>query len=268
MKTLNCVVMWTLLFLSGTDLWAIPAGFNIQGRLTDANGINKDDTFSIKFSVFAIDAGGSPVWEKNMPSVLVQNGNFQIILQGEGQGQGGTTIQLENAVKDLEAAYVEIKVGSDPPLVPRQPLLRSPFSSADQVGAVMWFYRKSCPIGFRMANGEQVSESLYPELAAAMDKTGTGNFYLPDLRGEFIRGVDDGVRNADPGAPRLVGSTQTYEIQKHTHIIGPANGTPGPYGGSYPIWTIDPWGNGILSKPTGSAETRPRNIALMPCIKY
>ncbi|MBI4801538.1 MAG: hypothetical protein HY796_03340 [Elusimicrobia bacterium] len=97
----------------------------VQGRLTDANGINKDGTFQIKFSVFKVETGGSPVWEKNMPSVPIKNGNFQVILQGLGDN----SVQIENAVRDLEAAYVEIKVGAEAPLVPRQLLLRSPFSS-------------------------------------------------------------------------------------------------------------------------------------------
>lgn len=132
MKTLNCMLALGILFLSGIDLWAIPAGFNIQGRLTDANGINKSDTFSIKFSVFATASGGSPVWEQTQ-SVLVQNGNFQIVLRGEGQGPGGTTVQLEEEVKTLADAHVEIKVGAEQPLAPRQQLLRSPFSSASVV---------------------------------------------------------------------------------------------------------------------------------------
>ncbi|HBB67200.1 MAG TPA: hypothetical protein DCZ93_07855 [Elusimicrobia bacterium] len=129
MKNLKLVAWVAVLLFTKTFLWAIPAGFNIQGRLTDANGVNKDGTFQIKFSVYSADMGGSPVWEKNLTAVTVKNGNFQVILQG----QGDNSAQLETAVKDLEAAYVEIKVGSEAPLVPRQPLLRSPFSSADRV---------------------------------------------------------------------------------------------------------------------------------------
>ena len=68
-------------------------------------------------------------WEKNFNSVVVKNGNFQVILQG----QGDNSVQLETALKDLEAAYVEIKVGTEAPLVPRQPLLRSPFASSDKI---------------------------------------------------------------------------------------------------------------------------------------
>lgn len=93
MKTLNCVLVWGLLFLAGTDLWAIPAGFNIQGRLTGVIGVNKDGTFLIKFSIFAGESEGAPVWEETRTDVKVQNGNFQVILQG----QGDSAAQLEYA---------------------------------------------------------------------------------------------------------------------------------------------------------------------------
>jgi len=129
MKDLKCALFFGIMLFAGAYAWAIPAGFNIQGRLADANGINKDGTFQIKFSVYSGDIGGTPVWEKSFNSVVVKNGNFQVILQG----QGDNSAQLETAVKDLEAAYVEIKVGTEAPLVPRQPLLRSPFASSDKI---------------------------------------------------------------------------------------------------------------------------------------
>ncbi|HAF95287.1 MAG: hypothetical protein A2X34_06485 [Elusimicrobia bacterium GWC2_51_8] len=274
MKAFNCVLAGVFTFLVGTNLWAIPAGFNVQGRLTDANGINKDGTFQIKFSVFANDIGGSPVWEKNMPTVIVKNGNFQIILQG----QGDNSAQLESAVKDLEVAYVEIKVGTEPPLVPRQPLLRSPFSPPDNfVGAVMWFYRTSCPNGFIKADGTLITQAAYPNLASAMGKT--GNFNLPDLRGEFIRGVDDG-RGVDPG--RMLGSAQTDAFQGHKHSMPglytqawPGQGGfvgPGMFEGQIPNRTYTtnalPVDDGQSGTPRVAAETRPRNVALLPCVKY
>ncbi|MBU2574116.1 MAG: tail fiber domain-containing protein, partial [Elusimicrobia bacterium] len=124
MKTFNCALIGAFIFFAGTNLWAVPAGFNIQGRLTDANGVNKNGTFQIKFSVFKVETYGPALWEQTQ-TVPVQNGNFQVILQGD---------VLENAVKDLDAAYVEIKVGAEPPLVPRQPLLRSPFSPPEVTG--------------------------------------------------------------------------------------------------------------------------------------
>lgn len=64
-----------------------------------------------------------------MPGVSVKNGNFQILLQGADDNDA----QIETAVEDLDYAYVEIKVGAEPPMVPRQPLLRSPFVSPNKI---------------------------------------------------------------------------------------------------------------------------------------
>lgn len=320
-----------LLGLALTYAWAVPAGFNIQGRLTDANGVNRDGTFQMKFSVYSTDIGGVPAWEKNFSAVNVKNGNFSVILQGTDDN----STQLEAAVKSLEAAYVEIKVGSDPPLVPRQPLLRSPFSSSDMlsgrtdvlvqsdnqvngtglialrtgnsdrvtilnngnvgvgtstpdkklvvagdaevagnlaaanfVGAVMWFYRAACPAGFLKADGRLVSQSDYPALAAATGNA--GDFNLPDLRGEFIRGVDERTdpTRADPEAPRVVGSMQSYQVETHRHGTDMYGPRPA-YGTANQFISIDPQ-YGVMRYTTnyGGAETRPRNIALLPCLKY
>jgi hypothetical protein len=258
MKILKLILMSGLAFCLGPVLWAIPSGFNIQGRLTDANGVNKDGTLQIKFSVFAVAEGGAAVWEKAMPTVTVKNGNFQVILQGEGDIGG----QLEEAVKEMDASYVEIKVGSEAPMVPRQPLLRSPFSvSDDLVGAVMWFYRASCPKGFLQANGGQINETDFPKLAAAMGKSGA--FTLPDLRGEFIRGLDNG-RGVDPG--RSLGSSQADELKAHSHTVWSIGYPSDAYGYSGGGWFGDPYNKN--SSVTGGAESRPRNIALLPCIRY
>ena len=267
MKTLNCVLVWGLLFLAGTNLWAIPPGFNIQGRLTDANGINKDATFSIKFSIFATATGGSPVWEQTQ-SVLVQNGNFQVILQGQDD-ISVQSVQLESAVKDLEVAYVEIKVGGEPPLVPRQPLLRSPFVSVDKfIGAVMFFAGTTCPPGWILANGANLPTSgiyadLFNYLQYSYGQVGA-NFALPNLvDGSFIRGTG--------GNSAALGVKQTDSIGNHTHTDGYFinYNDPGVAKGS------NGYTRGVASTqqtsgmtPAGGPETRPLNYAMTPCVKY
>lgn len=271
MKTLNCALFLGFLFLSATKLCAIPPGFNIQGRLTDANGINKDGEFQIKFSIF--DAANNLVWEKNIPDVHVQNGNFQVVLRGQGDISVQYT-ELENAVKDLQDAYVEIKVGSDPPLVPRQPLMRSPFSSADKfLGAVMFFAGPTCPVGWLLANG-----AILPTTGADAKKYADlvsylGNTYddpnhlqskLPNmLDGSFIRGI--GGNAAAPGIK------QAYSIGHHTHTEGNFvnYNDPGVAKGS------NGYTRGVASTqqtldmtPAGGPETRPLNYAMTPCVKY
>ena len=105
------------------------------------------------------------------------------------------------------------------------------------------------------------------------------HFAVPDLRGEFIRGWDDG-RQVDEDTTRDLGSAQGDQFQDHKHRRG---GTmTGTFGGSI--------GSNVYTPDTGAAvtgtvtieeatdfsaanphragdETRPRNIAMIAIIK-
>lgn len=88
-----------------------------------------------------------------------------------------------------------------------------------QAGEVAFFARNTAPTGYLKANGAAVSRTAYATLFAAIGTTfgagdGSTTFNLPDLRGEFIRGWDDG-RGVDSG--RAFGSYQTDEIKSHKH---------------------------------------------------
>lgn len=86
-------------------------------------------------------------------------------------------------------------------------------------GAIMYFATANAPTGWLKANGALVSRTTYARLFAAIGTLhgagdGSTTFKLPDLRGEFIRGADDG-RGVDSG--RTVGSSQGQSYQTHTH---------------------------------------------------
>ena len=86
-------------------------------------------------------------------------------------------------------------------------------------GAVMYFARNTAPSGWLKCNGAAISRTAYAKLFAAIGTVfGAGDgfttFNLPDLRGEFVRGWDDG-RGADGG--RAFGSFQDGMIQSHSH---------------------------------------------------
>lgn len=91
---------------------------------------------------------------------------------------------------------------------------------------------------------------------------GTTTFLLPDLRGEFIRSWDDS-RGID--SSRVFGSLQIDSFKAHTHTV--------TAGGSY-LFAVNGGGSagsatsGSTSSSVGGTETRPRNIALLACIKY
>ena len=121
-------------------------------------------------------------------------------------------------------------------------------------GAVSYFALQNCPAGWVEANGAPISQSAFPALYAALGSN------LPDLRGEFIRGWDRG-RGVDPG--RTLGSYQADEIRSHTHGLGT---TATAMTGAVPVITGS--GSGAISTTAaGATETRPRNMALLVCIK-
>lgn len=98
------------------------------------------------------------------------------------------------------------------------------------------------------------------------DGDGVTTFSLPDLRAEFLRGLDNG-RGVDAG--RVLGSFQADEIGQHNHenLVNPKGGT----GGTLRVFdaTGSNEGSGTWnSRLTGGSETRPRNAALYVQIKY
>lgn len=146
------------------------------------------------------------------------------------------------------------------------------------------------PAGYLKADGAIIQRTDYPALFTAIGTTfgegdGTTTFTLPDLRGEFIRGWDNG-RNID--CERAFGSIQGDAIRNVTgqlRYAGPQNSDSvmnyqsalqwtsvsqkSPYsaqssqGSNYYEINFD----ASRSVPTAS-ENRPRNIALLACIKY
>ncbi|WP_340614517.1 phage tail protein [Xenorhabdus thailandensis] len=127
------------------------------------------------------------------------------------------------------------------------------------------------PTGWLICNGGWFDKTKYPKLALAYPSG-----WLPDLRGEFIRGVDAG-RGADYG--RRILSSQLDCVQDHAHLSGiestfnfsvPPNGShrnvPGrfeEYGGNSSSGPINQYWNNIRTGP----ETRPRNVAFLYIVK-
>lgn len=157
-------------------------------------------------------------------------------------------------------------------------------------GEIRTYAMGLAPTGFVKANGASLDTTVYAALFANIGYQfgGSGpNFNVPDLRGEFDRGWDDG-RGIDPG--RVFGSLQLGGIQSHGHagtaladgyhnhgIAGqiPGGGTPSlqrlSNGGSGVSFFVSNNGEHthVLSiGATGGSETRPRNVALLKCIRY
>lgn len=173
--------------------------------------------------------------------------------------------------------------------------------AGNKTGEVAYFAMGSAPAGWIKCNGAAVSRTTYAALFLAVGTTygagdGATTFNLPDLRGEFVRGLDDG-RGVDSG--RVIGSAQADIMKGHTHGAGTLstsssgshahntrNSSGGSGGGSYAAAGVDNvLPNTALTSSNGDhshtvngntggidggsgSETRPRNVALLACIKF
>ncbi len=146
--------------------------------------------------------------------------------------------------------------------------------SALPVGVPVPWPSTTPPTGWLKCNGAAFSAEEYPELAKAYPTN-----KLPDLRGEFIRGWDDG-RGIDAG--RVLLSLQAGMLEKHRHPVVANDGYD-----SKEVWELaaifrraytqgkgldgTSAGGTLIPSPTlhtrgsvgntGGSETRPRNIA-------
>ncbi len=147
-------------------------------------------------------------------------------------------------------------------------------------GDVIWRAVSTPSVGFLECDGAAVSRTTYADLFAAIGTTfgignGTTTFNLPDIRGEFIRGWDHGV-GVDVG--RVFGSKQLDAFQGHWHRFhwdyealqgGPTYLKNNRSNTQSDVDRVrDPISDGVNGTPRTAKETRPRNIALLPIIKY
>lgn len=149
-------------------------------------------------------------------------------------------------------------------------------------GTIIYSARTTAPTGYLKANGAAVSRTTYATLFAAIGTLygggdGSTTFNVPDLRGEFIRGFDDG-RGIDSG--RSMGSSQSEMIGPHNHTINDPGHNHSYQGGdrqnadgnqSQPFAqgnnTTGSAVTGISINNNSGTENRPRNVALLACIK-
>ena len=181
------------------------------------------------------------------------------------------------------------------------------------VGTVIWFAGSTAPTGYLKCNGDAIPngtgnvQSVSSNFSALYAIVGSK---LPDIRGEFIRGIRDGRSGIDEtgvtahtgsGGPTFTTTgilrTQTDLNKTHTHTadsdvhegdghshtgsVAAARGVGGTTGSgdthpkigdSNRDFTTAENTTGITVQTgitaEGGTEARPRNIALLACIKY
>lgn len=165
-----------------------------------------------------------------------------------------------------------------------------------QIGTVLWFAASSAPIGYLECDGSSKRISDYTELAQIVGTTygalinGGTEFILPDLRGEFIRGWAHGKSGVNTGRNFGSKETDTTANPKNTTLqrlnsdgtlTSLQAGTSNPSHAGFARVVKDGSENftvgstvnatinelDIVQVVGGDPETRPQNVALLPCIK-
>jgi microcystin-dependent protein len=182
--------------------------------------------------------------------------------------------------------------------------LNTAFKEVVPAGSVMAYAGAAAPTGWLLCDGSAQSRVRYPTLFQALGVAhgsgdGTTTFNLPDYRGRFLRGLDQGTQR-DPDAKTrtaaaaggsvgdAVGSIQADAFQgwKPRIITRAGNNASAlaqdsdyvlysttPFSGSSsgPIFRNDTYGFmsfGDYGSPRVSSETRPQNASVIYLIKY
>jgi microcystin-dependent protein len=133
-------------------------------------------------------------------------------------------------------------------------------------GCIMAYAGSVIPTGWLECAGQAINKNTYPALYSAIGTTygggGNPNFRVPDLRGYFLRGWDNG-RGIDED--RVFGSNQQDELKAHTHTYDKShvitNGERDNNG------QVDNTFDSTETSSTGGNETRPKNVAMYYIIK-
>jgi len=197
---------------------------------------------------------------------MIDRSTLKTFKQGIAKGLGfGVGASIALATTTLLAAAAAMKVFSAGEVISATELNRN-FTMAAPEGAVMAFYLGTCPEGWTPADGSP----------------GT-----PDLRGRFIRGLNDfgtgaGTASVDPSGTRALGSLQTDAFQGHKHNVTVIASHVENYG-SNPYFGLSQQAianNSLVlvgetttalesgaGTPRTSTETRPVNVGLIYCVR-
>lgn len=151
------------------------------------------------------------------------------------------------------------------------------------IGIVSMFGGTSVPTGFLACDGSSVLRATYADLFAvigtAWGAADGSHFNVPDMRGVFPRGWDNGAGRDPDAAGRTaihtggatgdnVGSYEADGLGSHTHPITVENNA------GTPTSKVQAANNGVGSSFTaatgagGGNETRPKNVNYLFIIKY
>ncbi|MDP3025211.1 MAG: hypothetical protein Q8O10_06720 [candidate division Zixibacteria bacterium] len=121
------IVAGLLLVLFSYSSAQVPQLINYQGKLTKASGAPLDTTISMVFSIYADSAGTILKWTETQGAVVVEKGIFNVLL--------GNLNPIPDTVFNGNIRYLGVKVGVDPEITPRKPMVSVPYAYRSATGA-------------------------------------------------------------------------------------------------------------------------------------
>ena len=252
-----------------TSFWGVTDGTSTVYTLAANPAITAYSSNQTFFLQFHIACGIAP-------TIAISELSALALKKSDGAG-GKVDLEINDV---LTGTYEARNDGTDIVILnPEKPFFDSRNLIGADAGKVISYAANTPPTGYLECNGSAISRTTYSTLFAIVNTTwgvgdGSTTFNIPDLRGEFVRGWDNG-KGTDSG--RTFASSQIDNFQAHRHEIvlggdGNANSTSAQRtvndlntgttrSGVYKV-------DGANGTPRFGSETRPRNIALMYCIKY
>lgn len=137
------------------------------------------------------------------------------------------------------------------------------------IGTVISFWGETAPVGYLPCFGQTINSGTFPDLVEFLNP-GQPSATVPELRGEFLRGWDNG-RGVDLG--RAIKTAQADEFRSHRHPqyeFDSGNTVPIPDGSRASDLNANStvgYDRVALIGYAGGTETRPRNVSVLYCIK-
>jgi len=114
------MVLGLLLVLCVYSFSQVPQLINYQGKLTKSTGAPLDTTVQMIFSIYADSNGTILNWTETQAAVKVDKGIFNVLL--------GSVTPISSAVFNGSVRYLGVKVGGDPEITPRKPMVSVPYA--------------------------------------------------------------------------------------------------------------------------------------------
>lgn len=209
----------------GSGTYTHPAGTAVTDATIESTPYNnmRDD----------LEDALNEIWAANIRSADKTGSDAKIVT---GTAGTSTYTAMWNADGDLVDGYEvldenDMASDDDTALSTQQAIkayVDSAVSGGIPSGTVAWYAATAAPTGWLECDGRLISRTTYADLFTAIGTTfsagdGSTTFGIPDLRGQFIRGIDDmgtaqGAASVDTS--RVFGSDQTDAAGAHTHGVG------------------------------------------------